>query len=404
MFETAQTLGDVNTDGTPGRSDPPRPAKIPVVLQVLPRLETGGAERGTVDVAAALVEAGWKAVVASGGGPMVRELERAGATHVELPVYSKNPLTMWTNVRRLEKVIRAHKVDIVHARSRAPAWSAQAAAKRTGARFMTTFHGNYPIPNRFKRKYNSVMAKGDLVIAISDYIADQVIRTYAADPERVRVIHRGIDLSLFSPNAVSAERIIQLATDWRLPDGAPVIMLPARLSRWKGHSVLIDALVKLGRRDVRCLMVGAEQGREGYRQWLDEYIKRAGVEPIVHIVGHCRDMPAAYMLADVVVSASIEAEAFGRVAVEAQAMGRPVVAADHGGAHETVVHGETGWLVKPGDSTALAEMLAMALSLTPEDRDLLARQARSHVYGRFGRETMCERTLAVYGELLPTGA
>lgn len=379
-------------------------AKVPVVMQVLPRLEMGGAERGTVDVAAALVAAGWKAIVVSGGGPMVRELERAGATHVTLPVFSKNPVTMWTNIRKLERLIREHEVDIVHARSRAPAWSAKAAAERCGVRFLTTFHGNYPARNRLKRKYNSVMARGERVIAISEYIADQVANFYGADPERVRVIHRGIDLSLFTPQAVSAERIIQLATDWRIPDGAPVVMMPARLTRWKGHSVLIDALVRLGRRDVRCLLVGGEQGREGYRRWLDDYIKRAGLEPVVHIVGHCRDMPAAYMLADVVVSASTEAEAFGRVAVEAQAMGRPVVAAAHGGARETIIDGATGWLFEPGSPAALADALKLALSLTAEEREVLARQARLHVRERFSRQMMCERTLSVYTELLPTGA
>jgi glycosyltransferase involved in cell wall biosynthesis len=398
MHETISRISDFST------VPPAAVAKSPVVLQVLPRLETGGAERGTVDVAAALVAAGWKAIVVSGGGPMVRELERAGAKHITLPVFSKNPVTMWTNVRRLERLIREHEVDIVHARSRAPAWSARAAAERAGARFVTTFHGNYPAPNRFKRKYNSIMARGERVIAISDYIANQVANVYGADPERVRVIHRGIDLSLFAPQAVSAERIIQLATDWRIPDGAPVVMLPARLTRWKGHSVLIDALVKLGRRDVRCLLVGGEQGREGYRRWLDDYIKRAGVEPMVHVVGHCRDMPAAYMLADVVVSASTEAEAFGRVAVEAQAMGRPVVAAAHGGARETIIDGATGWLFEPGSSAALAEALKLALSLTAEERDVLARQARQHVREHFSRQMMCERTLSVYTELLPTGA
>jgi glycosyltransferase involved in cell wall biosynthesis len=398
MHETISKLADFST------LTPTAVAKAPVVMQVLPRLETGGAERGTVDVAAALVAAGGKSIVVSGGGPMVRELERAGAKHIVLPVFSKNPATMWTNVRRLERLIREHEVDIVHARSRAPAWSAMSAAKRTGARFLTTFHGNYPAPNRFKRKYNSVMARGDLVIAISGYIADQVTTVYGTKPEHVRVIHRGIDLSLFTPQAVSVERIIQLATDWRIPDGAPVIMLPARLTRWKGHSVLIDALVKLGRRDVRCLMVGAEQGREGYRRWVDDYVKRAGLEPNVHIVGHCRDMPAAYMLADVVVSASTEGEAFGRVAVEAQAMGRPVVAAAHGGARETIIDGATGWMFKPGDSDALAEALKLALSLTTEERERLSRQSRQHVRERFSRQMMCERTLAVYAELLPTGA
>ena len=372
----------------------------PVILQVLPRLETGGVERGTIDTAAAIAAAGWTALVASSGGAMVRELERAGARHLTLPVESKNPLVMRANVRRLAKLIGKHDVNLVHARSRAPAWSARAAARRTGAAFITTFHGDYSGTSSIKRRYNAIMAEGERVIAISNYIAERLEQGYGVPSERIRVVPRGIDIDLFSAASVSAERMIQLSGEWRLPDAAPVIMLPGRMTPLKGHDILVEALARLGRRDVRCLLVGAEQGRTRYRQEINDHVARANVSEMVQIVGHCRDMPAAYMLADVVVSASTSAEGFGRVAVEAQAMGRPVIATDHGGARETVIGGETGWLVPPGDPDALAQALRESLEMSVEQRERYAERAIAHVRAHFSNRRMCAQTLDVYRELL----
>jgi glycosyltransferase involved in cell wall biosynthesis len=372
----------------------------PVVLQVLPALVTGGAERGAIDVAAALHQAGGTPLVASAGGPMARELERWRVPHFILPLDSKNPLVMRRNVDRLSKIIRENHVDIVHARSRAPAWSALGAARRTGVPFMTTFHAPYNFSGRLKRFYNSVMARGDRVIAISEFIRDHILANYEIDPARIRVIHRGIDTNSFSPERVSPERVIQLARAWRLPDGHQVIMLPGRLTRWKGQTVLIDALAKLGRQDVVCLMVGSDQGRAGYRQELEEQTKRLGLESVVRLVDHCNDMPAAYMLADVVVSASSDPEAFGRVIVEAQAMGRPVIVTNHGAVRETVIAGETAWAVPPNDADALAEALADALGLDADQRAILGERAMTYVNARFTRDRMCRDTLAVYDELL----
>ncbi len=371
-----------------------------VVLQVLPALETGGVERGTVDMAAALTDAGWTALVASSGGPMVRELERAGARHIALPANSKNPLVMWANAGRLARLITEHSVDILHARSRAPAWSALGARRRTGVKLVTTFHGAYSARTPIKRWYNSVMTRSDSVIAISSYIGDEITRRYGADSGRVHVIPRGIDTEIFDPGAVSAERLIGLATQWRLPDGVPVIMLPGRLTRWKGQRFLLQALARLDRRDVRCIIVGSDQGRDSYARQLKSDIARLGVDDIVHVVGHCRDMAAAYMLADVVVSASLEPEAFGRIAVEAQAMGRPVIATDHGAARETVVPGETGWLVPPGDAGAMTEALRQALALDTEAREEMADRAMLHVRTKYNKMLMCARTIALYNQLL----
>ena len=371
----------------------------PAVLQVLPALDTGGAERSTVDIAAALVRQGWRAIVASRGGPMQRELERAGAVHATLPVDSKNPLVMRANVRRLLELIDRHGVALVHARSRAPAWSARAAARRRGLPFVTTFHGTYN-DNWLKHGYNAIMTKADRVIANSAFIAEHVRANYGVTDARLATIPRGIDLQRFDPARVSAERLIRLSQLWRLPDGHHVVLLPGRLTRWKGQSVLIEAAARLGRHDVIVVLVGDDQGRRGYRRELEGLIRDRGLAGAVRLVQHCNDMPAAYMLADVVVSASTDPEAFGRIAVEAQAMGRPVIASDHGGARETVRAGETGWLVPPGDAGQLAAVLELALAIPAEERAAVAAAAREQVRQRFDVALMCQRTLALYAELL----
>ncbi|MEW5727325.1 MAG: glycosyltransferase family 4 protein [Pseudomonadota bacterium] len=394
----------VDTVHTPDAARQPPLAegdRKPVVLQVLPAMVTGGVERGTVEVAQALAEAGWTSVVASSGGPMTRELARAGALHVELPLAAKNPLIMRANVARLEAVIREHGVDIVHARSRAPAWSAFAAANRAGAHFVTTFHGTYNLGwFGLKHVYNSVMTRGERVIAISEFIAEHAERVYHCPREKLRVVPRGVDLRKFDPARVSPERIIALAQKWRLPDGYPVIMLPGRLTRWKGQSVLIEALALLGRHDVRCLLVGSDQGRTGYRQELVELIKKRDLTDVVHIADECNDMAAAYMLTDVAVSASTDPEAFGRVVVEAQAMGRPVIASDHGGPRETILPGRTGWLTTPGDPRSLADALDRFLALDADERKHMADLAQGFVRENFTTARMCARTLDVYREVL----
>jgi glycosyltransferase involved in cell wall biosynthesis len=371
----------------------------PVVLQVLPSLISGGAERGTVELAGALVEAGWTSYVASGGGPLEREVARAGATHLTLPLASKNPLVMRRNTVALVRLIRQLGVDIVHARSRAPAWSACAAASVTGRRFVTTFHNAYGARTALKRRYNSVMARGDRVIAISDFVADHAATVYGIGRDRLRTIPRGVDLEIFDPNRVGAQRVINLARQWRLPDGMPVVMLPGRLTRWKGGLDFIAAVAKLGRCDVCCVLAGSEQ-RPGFRRELEGAIRENGLAGLFRIVEECRDMPAAYMLADVVVSASRDPEGFGRVIVEAQAMGRPVVATDHGGARETIVPSVTGWLVPPREPAVLAAAIGEALSIAVEERQHLAQRSIAHIAARYTRQAMCAGTIRVYEELL----
>ncbi|MBV9782316.1 MAG: glycosyltransferase family 4 protein [Acidisphaera sp.] len=374
----------------------------PVVLQVVPALDTGGVERGTVEIAQAIVQAGGTALVASEGGRMVAALDRAGAQHVTLPLARKNPAVMWRNAGRLAALVRGRKVDIVHARSRAPAWSAWLACRRTGVRFLTTYHGVYNEELPGKRLYNAVMARGERVIAISDWVAGHLIARHGIDPARVRVISRGVDAALFDPDAVSRERIMRLATDWRLPEGRPTVMLPGRLTRWKGQGVLIAAMAALRRRDALCVLVGSDQGRRRYSEWLMREAERLGVAERVRLVGECDDMPAALMLAEIVVNASTDPEGFGRTIIEAQAMRRLTVASDHGGAVETVEHGVTGWRVPPGDAAALAAMLDHALDLPAPERRAMGQRARAAVLEHFTVTAMQQATIEVYGELLRT--
>jgi glycosyltransferase involved in cell wall biosynthesis len=376
----------------------------PVVLQILPSLVTGGAERGTIEIAGAIVADGGTAIVASEGGPMENDLRRAGGLHLKLPAASKNPVVMYRNIARLEQIIAAYNVDIVHVRSRAPAWSAKIACQRTGRHFITTFHAPYNFSNALKKRYNQVMAEGERVIAISEFIAQHVRQHYSVDRARLRVIRRGIDIARFDPDRVSAERMIQLSTRWRLPDGVPLILMPGRLTRWKGQTVLLEALSQLGDIDCRCVMVGSDQGRAAYRRELEALIARYGLGARASIMDECNDMPAAYMLSDVVVSPSTDPEGFGRTVGEAQAMGRPVVASDHGGAREQIIAERTGFLFPSGDAAALAAGLRKALSLAPDVRARLHDEAIARVRSEFSKDLMCARTLGIYREVMRAGA
>lgn len=369
-------------------------------MQIIPELSAGGAEQGCIDIAAELVASGAQALVVSNGGTRVPELTRIGAVHIDLPVHSKNPAVVWKNIGRLRRLIKRYNVHIVHARSRAPAWSAWQACKKTQAHFITTCHAPYNINGEAKRRYNSVIAHGERVIAISNHVADYLQKNYKISDSRIRLIHNGIPLEKFHPTTVTPERLVTLSAQWRVPDGANIIMLPGRLTRWKGHHVLIEAMARLQRPDLFCVIIGSDQGRSEYRKELETLIQEKALGGRVRIVDHCKDMPAAYMLATVVVSASTDPEGFGRIPVEAQAMGRPIIATDHGGAQETILRGRTGWLVPPSDPVALAGAIEEALSLTPSQRAMLATRAMAHIAENFTREQMADKTLDVYAELL----
>ncbi len=377
------------------------PEMTATVLQVLPELgAAGGVERGTVEIAGAIVAAGGRAIVASKGGLLVYDLKRVGGEHFELPLDSKNPFVIRANISRLAEIIKDQGVDIVHARSRAPAWSAYFAAKRQKCHFVTTFHGTYSHQNRLKRRYNSVMVKGEKVIAISSFIAGHIRQVYGVGAEKIHIVPRGVDLARFDPAHISAERVVKLANQWRLTDGEPVVMMPGRLTRWKGQTLFIEAIARMARKNIRCLLVGSDQGRTDYRDELENLVNRHQLGGIIRIVDHCDDMPAAYMLADVVVSASTEPEAFGRVVAEAQAQGRPVIAPDHGGAREIVIDGETGWLVEPGNADALAGAINHGLELKMLARRILSAKAMANIRDNFSKSRMCDGTIKVYREIL----
>lgn len=369
------------------------------MLQVLPALGAGGVERGTIEIADALVREGFRAFVASAGGPLVARLEALGARHVTLPLATKSPVGIWRNAAALAGLVRTEGIAILHARSRAPAWSAWLAARRSGARFVTTYHGTYNEGLPGKRFYNSVMARGERVIAISHFIAEHLRARHGTDPARIRIIPRGVDEALFDPAAVAPERIARLRDAWGLPEGRPVVMLPGRVTRWKGQGVLVEAMARLPG-DALAVLVGDAQGRAGFLDELRGRIAALGLADRVRLVGHAEDMPAALLLADVVVHASTDAEAFGRTVIEAQAMERCVIASDLGGPRETVQEAVTGWRVPPGDAAALAAAIGRVLALRAEDRAASGARARAAVLAGYTKARMQAATLAVYRELL----
>lgn len=383
------------------------------VLQIIPRLDAGGAERTTIDVAATLADAGARALVACEGGRLVSELQARGGIWVPFPAASKNPLQMYFASRRLAKLIRREGIDIVHARSRAPAWVALGAARKTGCAFVTTYHGAYSGRSSLKKLYNSIMARGDRVIANSHFTARRILDLNPEAEPRIRVIHRGTDLQIFNPSIMDAARVLRLRTEWGIEPDERIVLLAARLTAWKGQRVLIEAarlLVAEGLRDVKFVLAGDPQGRTGYVESLDQQIREAGLEGVVVRTGHCADMPAAFMAASVVTVPSIEPEAFGRSAVEAQAMGKPVVVSDLGAVPETVLtppavpdSERTGWTVPAGNAEAMAAAIRGALELGVASRNDLALRARMHVERHFSLVQMCAGTLEVYSELLQPG-
>jgi len=335
---------------------------------------------------------------------MVAELSDAGGEWIRLPVDSKAPHTLLANALRLRRLIRRREIKLIHARSRAPAWSALLAARLSGIPFVTTYHGIYNASSGLKRFYNSVMARGDAVIANSVWTAAHIAREYKFQPKRLVVIPRGINLDRFDPAKISAERVAALRAKWGAKAGEFVVLLPGRLTRWKGQIVLIDALSRLKHAgalgNLRAVLVGDAQGRRGYEAEIANLIAAYGLEASIVLTGHENDMAAAYLAGDIVVSASTDPEAFGRVAAEAGAMERPVIATNHGGAREIVLPGRSGLLTEPGDAAGLAEGLLKLLNETAQVRAAMGKEARAHVAARFTVERMCADTLALYRDLL----
>jgi glycosyltransferase involved in cell wall biosynthesis len=375
------------------------------LLQVVPELETGGAEQTTIDVAHAVVRAGGKALVATRGGRMAARLESDGGRLTQMPVHSKNPMVMLGNAARLVDLIRKEGVSIVHARSRAPAFSALWAAKSTNTPFVATYHGVYDARSSIKRWYNAVMTRGDLVIANSDYTREHVLTEHRLAADRIVTIPRGVDLERFNPEWVTPARVNALRTAWGVdPDDRRVIfVLAGRLTRIKGHLLIVEAAARLkarGRDDFLVLFVGDDRGNADYRAEIESAIAAAGLQDQIRIVGHCDDMPAAYLVGHAAMLPTTKPESFGRTAVEPQVMRRPVLASDHGGVTETVVHGETGWLVLPGDAEAWASAMGRAIDLGPGKLAGMGQVAANRACQLYSVATMCEATLAAYGRVL----
>lgn len=398
------------SSGTAFPPSQPHPLSGRTILQIIPALEAGGAERTAVDVAAGLAAIGARALVATDGGRLVGELQTKGGIWAPFPASTKNPCRMLFNVRRLAKLCLDESVALIHARSRAPAWVALGAARALDLPLVTTYHGSYAGRSKIKIRYNSVMARGDVVIANSHYTADLVRAMHAPPDARIRVIHRGTDFGIYSPAAVAPERVETLRDAWGISPHERIVLHAARLTGWKGHKVLIEAAAALkarGLTDTVFVLAGDPQGRDSYLRELDALIAARGLSGMVRRVGHCADMPAAFLMASVAVLPSIEPEAFGRVAVEAQAMGTPIVVSDLGAVPETVLsppdvppEKRTGWRVAAGDAEALAGAIGEALALGASSREALARRERAHVETHFSLERMVADTLDVYAALL----
>jgi glycosyltransferase involved in cell wall biosynthesis len=376
------------------------------LLQVVPDLDTGGAEQSTVDVAGAVARVGGRALVASRGGRMVERLRKAGGELFQFPAHTKNPIEIIKNGHALADVIRTQKIDIIHVRSRAPAFSAWIAARETGVPMVATYHGAYPARTPWKSWYNSIMTRGDLVIANSNFTRDHLFAHHrGVRRNKVIVIPRGIDLERFDAAAVAPARVEALRAAWRLDfdDRRTRILLPGRLTRLKGQLVLVEAAARLrdqGRDDFLILLVGDDQGRSAYRIEVEHAIHDAGLTDRIKLLGHCEDMPAAYLLSDLVAAPSTVAETFGRTAVEPQAMGVPVVASALGGLRETVIPGETGWLVAPDDPDALAQVLAEAIDAGPARRAAMGAAGRERVRKLYSVDAMTSATLDAYARVL----
>ena len=371
------------------------------ILQILPALGTGGVERGTIEVAQALAAAGIPNAVASAGGPRVADLVALGVPHFTLPLDTKNPFTIRRNAARLADLARREGFTLMHARSRAPAWSAYWASRRADVTFLTTFHGVYGTSPRFlKIPYNRVMTKGAKVIAVSNFVKRHVIETYGVPEEKVVRIHRGADTRTFRPDAVSPEQAAARRAALGFAPDVPVVTLPGRLTRWKGQTILLDALARMRHRELGCLIVGSDQGRTDYSAELKAMAARLPPETKVVFLEHADDMPCIYALSDIVVNASsAQPEAFGRVIPEAQAMGIITVGTAHGGACETIDDGVTGFLVPPGDIDALAAKLDEVLDLPAERKAAIRAAALDSVRTNFSTDRMCAETIALYRSL-----
>lgn len=371
------------------------------ILKVVPALNLGEVERGIIDLARMIIDSGDNFIVISGGGKLVAKLEEVGALHIQLNVESLNPITMWNNAHKIAEIIRQHNVDIVHVHSRAPAWSCYKAAKLTGTKLLTTFHGIYSFNNPLKKYYNSIMTKGALVIAVSNFVKKHILDNYHIDEKKIRVIHRGVNHAEFNPDNISIETLERYKAKYNAPLYTPILLIPSRLTRWKGHLTLIDALSKIQNINFYCIMVGDLSKYPDYVEEIKDRIYKYRIQKRVQLFGDEPDIAKLYAISDIVLSTSIEPEAFGRSVIEGQAMKRLVISSNLGGALETIEDGKTGFHVKPENPEDLAEKIKYCLSiLGTEQHKQIVEQARQNIVNKFCLNLMLPKVLAIYDELL----
>ncbi len=377
------------------------------VLQVIPKLGVGGAETGCYDLAHFLPEKDCKSFLITSGGSLLKYVRKDKVSVLRLPVHSKNPLLILINTLIMIFYILINNINIVHARSRAPAWSCYLACKLTGKFFVTTFHGTYSFENSLKKFYNSVMIKSKLIIAGSNFIFNHINENYQKllNPKnKLLVIFRGINLEYFNVKSVSVRKREKLQADWKLKDENFKILLPARLTSWKGHEKFIEALNILvedyNHSNFQAIILGSDQGRNVYTKKLHSMVERYNLTQKIKFIYNCKEMPTAYSIVDVVISSSIRPEAFGRVSVEAQAMEKPIIASNLGGSKETVLNGKSGFLYKHDDPRELAKCLNTVMELDKDKLNSIGNEGRKNVIKKFDVEKMCQSTFNEYKKLL----
>ena len=377
------------------------------VLQVIPTLGFGGAETGCYDLAHYLSEKGCTSFIATSGGELLKFVKKNKVKIFRLPVQSKNPFLIILNTIILSILILINNINIVHARSRAPAWSCYFACLITRRNFVTTFHGTYNFKNNLKKFYNSVMLRSKLTIAGSNFIFNHISENYSeylSRKKKLRVIFRGINIDYYSQKNISILKQEKIKKEWELLSDKRTILMPGRLTYWKGQEKFIESLNILiedyQNSNFQAVVLGSDQGRKVYKKKLINLVQRYRLGQKIKFIDHCKEMPLAYSLADVVVSASVEPEAFGRVSVEAQAMGKPIIASDLGGSKETILKGKSGFLYKYDDPRQLAKALNTVIGLDQDSLNSIGNEGRKNITKKFDVEAMCDSTLREYKKLL----
>ena len=377
------------------------------VLQVIPKLGYGGAETGCYDIAHYLHENGCKSFIVTSGGELLKFVDKKKVKIIRLPVHSKNPLLIFTNFILLIGIILFNNISIVHARSRAPAWSCLLASKITRRKFVTTFHGTYQFKNSIKKFYNSVMVRSNLIIAGSNFIFSHVNNNYFKFfnfKKKFLVIFRGINVDYFDSSTTLESEESQLLRDWGLNKNKKIILMPGRLTAWKGQEMFIEALnlvnKELGYQSFYAIILGSDQGRDIYSKKIKRLSEQYRLTSQLKFIDHCKNMPLAYKVSDIIVSASIEPEAFGRVAVEAQSMEKPIIASDIGGSNETIINNKTGFLFKSGNAESLSKKIVEVLNLDETTLKSMGIEGRKNIIKKFNVEKMCFSTYSEYKKLL----